>query len=231
MFPETRVSSGYKQMNGNSNYTISPLEESTDAPLAHDRSLFERFYAGDDRAFLELFDRHTPKLHLYCVKLVADRATADDILQDAWERMIRMRSSGAALPDNPIGYLVRTVRNLALNRLRDQKHHAVIDDLSETDHPGVEDRELSRDEELVVAALPRLSESYREVLVLHAYAGYRFEEIAEMLGEPVGAIRTRAWRARAQLARVISASIELEEQRMNESLNRGADVERREEQP
>jgi len=219
-------------MNSNSNHTPATLEESTgSAPLAHDRYLFERFYAGDDRAFLELFDRHTPKLHLYCLKLVKERSTADDLLQDAWERMIQMRSSGAPPPENPIGYLVRTVRNLSLNRIRDQKHHVALDDLAESEHPGAEDRELSRDEELVVAALPRLSESYREVLVLHTYAGYRFEEIAEMLDEPVGAIRTRAWRARAQLARVISASIELEEQRMNENSNHDTDRGRREEQP
>ncbi len=71
--------------------------------------------------------------------------------------------------------------------------------------------EPSRLEELLQIALPRLSEGQRQVLLLHTESGYRFEEIAEMLGEPVGAVKTRAWRARTNLRRIISTLIGIDE--------------------
>ena len=71
-------------------------------------------------------------------------------------------------------------------------------------------------EELVALSLPRLAPAQREVLVLNAYCGYRFEDIAVMMGEPTGTIRMRASRARAHLARIIATMIGLDEDREKE---------------
>jgi len=70
---------------------------------------------------------------------------------------------------------------------------------------------LSEMEEAVVVALDHLPENQRELLLLHSYSGYTYEEIAEMFGEGVGAIRTRAWRARLKLGRLIAALIDIED--------------------
>jgi RNA polymerase sigma-70 factor (ECF subfamily) len=172
---------------------------------------FARFLSGDDAAFMQLFDRHTHRLYLYCLKFLGDREVAEDIVQDLWERVIKLRRTPREAPDNVLAFLYRIARNLCLNYRRDRKAHPSIEALSEYEHPQASSRELSQHEELVIAALPRLPIAHREVLILNAYAGYRFDEIAEMLGEPVGAIRTRAWRARAQLGRIISALIALDE--------------------
>jgi RNA polymerase sigma-70 factor (ECF subfamily) len=172
---------------------------------------FARFLAGDDAAFMQLFDRHTHRLYLYCLKFLGDREAAEDIVQDLWERVIKLRSAPREAPDNVLAFLYRIARNLCLNFRRDSKQHASLEGLGEHDHPHADSRELSQHEELVIAALPKLPIAHREVLILNAYAGYRFDEIAQMLGEPVGAIRTRAWRARAQLGRIISALIGLDE--------------------
>ncbi len=177
----------------------------------NDQALFARFLEGDDAAFMELFDRHTHRLYLYCLKFVNDRQRAEDLVQDLWERVIKLRAAGKSAPDNPVGLLVRIARNLCLNNIRDERSTSSLEDVPEWEHPSTTMRELTQHEELVVAALPRLPMQQREVLILHAYSGYRFDEIAEMLGEPVGAIRTRAWRARAQLGRIISALIALDE--------------------
>jgi RNA polymerase sigma-70 factor (ECF subfamily) len=190
-----------------------PRQMSDDASLANDHQLFTRFFAGEDAVLMELFDRHTHRLYLFCLKFLGDRAGAEDLIQDIWEKMIRMRAEGKPVPDNPVGYMITMVRNMSLNRIRDQRPHASLEEIAELEHPSASVAELSYNEELVVAALPFLPDAYREVLVLNAYSGYRFDEIAEMFGEPVGAIRTRAWRARAQLARIISTFMELDEQK------------------
>ena len=191
------------------------LHNKTQAPgaFATDVKLFHQFLDGNDAAFMELFDRHTHRLYMYCLKFVGDSRQAEDLMQDLWERVIRLRAEGREGIDNPVGFFVRIARNLCLNHIRDRKQLASIDDLPEWEHPKASVRELSHNEELVISALARLPESQREVLVLHAYSGYRFDEIAEMFNEQVGAVRTRAWRARMQLGRIISAFIGIDETR------------------
>ncbi|MBS1913649.1 MAG: RNA polymerase sigma factor [Bacteroidetes bacterium] len=179
-----------------------------------DLELFRRFLAGDDVAFMELFDRHTHRLYMYCLKFVNDRRQAEDLVQDLWERLIKLRKDrreSAEQLENPVGFLVRMARNLCLNQIRGNRNMASLDDLADWEHPAASHREMSHAEELVVAALEHLPPSQREVLVLNAYSGYRFDEIATMLGEQVGAVRTRAWRARMQLGRIISAFIGLDD--------------------
>lgn len=193
------------------------MEPEAPNPLDSDARLFARFLEGDDSAFMELFDRHTHRMYMYCLKFVGDRRQAEDLVQDLWERVIRFRSEGKGELDNPVGFLVRVARNLCLNHIRDRKVAASLDQLPDWQHPQAPVKDLSHNEELVIAALPHLPESYREVLILNAYSGYRFDEIAGMLGEPVGAIRTRAWRARVQLGRIISAMMEFDEKQDDNS--------------
>lgn len=184
--------------------TIEPSE---------DQLLFQRFLRGDDSAFMQMFDRHTHRLYLYCMKFVNNHERAEDLVHDIWERVIRLRGTEQQAPVLPLLY--RIARNLCLNNIRDSKAHASLDALPEGYHPTTSIREMSQHEELVVQALPRLPIQQREVLILHSYSGYSFEEIAEMLGEQVGAVRTRAWRARSQLARLIAAMIEIDDAWMN----------------
>lgn len=176
-----------------------------------DTELFARFFAGDDAAFIELFDRHTQRLARYFRKMIGDTRHVEDLLQDLWERVVRLRDGKRGVPPNPLGLLYWMARNLCLNFSRDQKHHLPLDYLAEREHPGASGRELSQLEELVVMALERLPMEQREVLILYAYSGYTFDEIAQMMEESSGAIRTRAWRARRQLKRIIAALVELDQ--------------------
>jgi RNA polymerase sigma-70 factor (ECF subfamily) len=182
----------------------------TSAQQADDHELFARFLAGDDEAFMELFDRHTPRLGSYCRKMVRNDEAAEDLMQDVWERVIRMRESDRPAPPNPLGIIFWMARNLCLNHLRDRRSHASLDLVA--DHPDAEQgiRDVSQLEELVVMALDRLPMEQREILILNAYSGYSFEEIARMIDQNVGAIRTKAWRARRQLKRAIVGLIELD---------------------
>ncbi len=184
-----------------------------------DVSLFRRFLGGDDRAFMELFNRHASRLYIYCQKIVGDPHAAHDIMQDVWERVIRFRAAGKEVPRSPLGLLITTTRNLCLNFKRDRREHLSIDQLG--DWRGAESGggEMSEMEEAVLMALDRLPMDQREVLILNAYAGYRYEEIAEMVGETVGAVRTRAWRARAKLGRIIAALLGLQEGTEGSSLS------------
>lgn len=186
-------------------------ESGTARSRRNDADLFARFLEGDDTALVELFDRHNHRLYLYCLQFSRSEQQAEDLTQEMWERMIRLRNNERTTVQNPVGLMLTIARNLCLDNIRRERRHTDLDELSEAHHPVSSIPELSHMEELVILALPHLPVAQREVLVLHAYSGYRFDEIAEMLGEPVGAVRTRAWRARAHLGRIISVMIGLDD--------------------
>ena len=178
---------------------------------SEDTRLFARFQSGDDAAFLELFDRHANRIGRYCYRMIGESERARDVAQDVWERLIRLRDDDSYRLRNPLGLLYTIARNLSLNHIRDRREYIPLESLRDEDHPPVETRELSRLEEMAIIALEKLPLAQKEIIILHSYSGYTFEEIAEMIGETHGGVRTKAWRARQQLKRIIAALIEFEE--------------------
>lgn len=167
-----------------------------------DTQLFERHLRGDDAALVELFNAHNHRLCVYCVKLVGSAALAEDLTQELWEKVVRMRVDAPSVR-NPGGLFVRMARNLSLNAIRDRRKLTSFDELGEAVHPLEERRERSEMEEIVEAALAQLPFEYREVLILNAYSGYNHEEIAAMLGKSPQAIWKRASRAREKLRAIV----------------------------
>ncbi len=179
-----------------------------------DVDLFGRFLDGDDAAFADLFDRHNQRLFTYCMKILGDAGEAEDITQEIWERTITMRSKPRPV-DNPVGFLLTIARNLCLNRLKVARRTSSYEDLSEGSLPVHRPHDPSELEELVIQNLPKLPFDFREVLVLTAYCGYDYDEIAGLLGTSVEAIRMRASRARSRLRGLIIDAMQQEQERMN----------------
>ncbi|MDB5034363.1 MAG: hypothetical protein JWQ98_1604 [Chlorobi bacterium] len=136
--------------------------------------------------------------------MMGNREQAEDLTQEAWGRLIELKSKGRKL-ENPLGFLTRIARNLCLDTLKSQRRTLSLDDLPDSVHPSYSMHELSEIEEFAVMSLQNLSFDFREVLVLNIYCGYSFEEIAVMLGKSPRAIWTRASRARAQLRKLVFA--------------------------
>ncbi|MCE7934153.1 MAG: RNA polymerase sigma factor [Chlorobi bacterium CHB2] len=173
--------------------------ERTAPAVGRDALLLSRHLEGDDAAFVELFNRHNNRLFAYCLKMVGRSETAEDLTQELWEKVIRLRQQPKKI-DNPIGFFLTMARNLSLNHLKASARTSRFEDLPESAHPAVDDlRERSEMEEIVVAALAALPMDYREVLILNMYSGYGLDEIAVMLGKSSQAIWKRASRAREKL--------------------------------
>lgn len=168
--------------------------------------LLNRFIEGDDSAFIELFDRHHHRLYLYCLKLVGTAAQAEDLMQEVWERVIKLRLNPQHI-QNPGGFFATIARNLCLNHLKMQRRRSVLNTFIDEPTYVEPNASLSDLEELVHRSLEKLPLEYREVLVLNIYCDYDYGEIAEMLGKNVTAIRMRASRARAQLRKIIEQAV------------------------
>lgn len=142
-----------------------------------------------DRTILALYLTHRGELVNYASGIVGDRAHAEDVVQEAWLRF------GAAAeqrpPDEPLGYLYRVVRNLAIDgRRRMTREARVLDhgiaadaELAAADHPSPESEAQGREElRLLQAAMAELPERTRVALEMHRFGGFKLREIAAHLG-------------------------------------------------
>jgi RNA polymerase sigma-70 factor (ECF subfamily) len=202
----------------------SPIEAEHQRELAaraknasDDSLLLDRFFAGENSALVELYDRHNQRLYVYCLKLVGSPEQAEDLTQELWERVARLRSKPQKIV-NPTGFFLTIARNLCFNHLKARKRFSPLDDQPESLEHAHVTQEQSEMEELVVAALAEIPDDYREVLVLNLYCGYRLEEIATMLNKTPDAIRKRASRARMQLRTIVMNMIEAQEAGLRRSL-------------
>ena len=166
--------------------------------------LMSRHLAGDNDAFLELFTRLNHKLYVYSLKLLGDPDQAEDVTQEVWEKLIMLRQEPLDLL-NPVGYILKIVRNLCLNHIKNRKRLSHFSTMEESRHPAAKESDRTALEEIVLTALDSLPVEYREVLILNVYCGYTLAEIAQMLEKSTDAIWKRASRARDKLRSAVLA--------------------------
>ena len=145
-----------------------------------------------DRTILALYLAHRGELVNYASGIVGDRTRAEDVVQEAWLRL------GAAAeqrpPDEPLGYLYRVVRNLAIDGRRRMTREARIVDpgiaaaaeLTAANELPPESAAHGRQEiRLLQAAMAELPERTRVALEMHRFGGFKLREIAAHLGVSV----------------------------------------------
>lgn len=175
---------------------------------------FNSFLDGDDEAFRALYDAFERPLYLYIVRLMGSKGDAEDVFQDVWIRMFRLRGEMREVRKFS-GLLFTVARNLSINAIRDRKQRP---GLSLEDAPfevemvarshEVEESDLRQ---MVERALMRLPLEQREAFVLREYFGYSYEEIAGITKTAATTAKTRAWRGRERLRKMISAWLDLKQ--------------------
>jgi RNA polymerase sigma-70 factor (ECF subfamily) len=171
-----------------------------------EKNVLNRFLSGDDSAFQKLYELHNQRIFIYCVKIIGDAAASKDITHTVWEKIIALRNQEVAI-DNPAGFMIRIAQNLCRDYQKHLRFQRKLNEISESEHPAVSQSELTSEEEVVIESLKLLPEQTREILVLHYYSGYSFQEIAVMLGKSPNAIWTRVSRARNELKSIIKKSL------------------------
>jgi RNA polymerase sigma-70 factor (sigma-E family) len=143
----------------------------------------------------ELYAAHRLSLVRLATLLVDDRASAEDVVQDAFAGLATNRTS-LRDPDKALAYLRQAVVNRsrsALRRRRTVRGYAPLRSI-ESARPD-ERAVLAEEHREILAALHRLAPRQREVLVLRYWSGLSEAEIAEALGISRGAVKSTASRA------------------------------------
>ena len=146
-----------------------------------------------ERAFTELYSRHSQRVYAYILRILGEQATSQDLLQETFVKFYNAAREDVVVT-NPRAFLIMIARNLCLNWKRDAHPGVPIEGLElPFNDETVERNELSR---IVNLSLELLDFEPREALVLKYYQGYSYEEMSRLTGETVAALRNRVWRAK-----------------------------------
>ena len=164
-----------------------------------------RAQAGDVDAFGAVYRAHAPAIYALCRRMLGNELEARDMVQDvfvrAWERLASFRGESALRT-----WLHRLGVNVMLEHLRAARRDALrFADDAAGEVPaagGAPDRRIDARIDLA-AALERLPNGSKVVLVLHDIEGYSHAEIAAMTGIAPGTSRAQLWRARRHLSRML----------------------------
>jgi RNA polymerase sigma-70 factor (ECF subfamily) len=193
--------------------------------LCSDEELLCRFCRGDAETFGVLVRRYERELYGYLRRYLGDGTLAEDVFQNTFLQLyIKSGHYEHGRPVRPWLYTIAT--HQAIDAMRRQGRHQAVslgqrrDDAEDGDANGLADglecrgphpldrvADLER-QEVVRACVEELPDFLRQVLILAYYQGLKYREIADILGIPVGTVKSRLHAAlqRLQQAGAVFAS-------------------------
>ena len=173
----------------------------------------------DEDSFRAFYERTARPLWVYLSRISGDRQVADDLLQESYYRLLRVRQSWDS-ESHRRAYLFRIATNLVRDRYRRSKFEPVP--LPESDHGSMASRDecvadrMARRTDLQ-RAMARLKPRERALLWLAYAQEHPHTEIADTLGVRTGSVKLLLFRARRRLAHILRTS-----KFRTEGLNRGS---------
>ncbi len=182
-----------------------------------------RAQKGDRAAYGQVVVAYQDRLYNAVLRIVGDHEEARELTQEAFTRGL-MKIESYRGDASPYTWLFRIAVNLAISQVRKIQRHRVFslsspagngrksprggdDQASELmdrladdkSRPPSEDVERQEQHQQVLAALGRLDAEYRAVLVMRDIEGFDYQQMAEVLGLPLGTLKSRLFRARLAL--------------------------------
>jgi RNA polymerase sigma-70 factor, ECF subfamily len=171
-----------------------------------DVDLLAQYREGDRHAFRQLVDLYRDRMLQFFYRLCWDRDRAEDLVQDLFLKLLRC--SRRYRPEGKLGtFIYRVATNLWIDHYRQMKPRPRFYSFDQVTLPGGDDaapreyagsgptplQEVADSEEKAAMrlALERLTEPHRIVFELAVYQGRPYGEISELLGIPVGTVKSR----------------------------------------
>lgn len=177
--------------------------------LAHlsDEALLALASRGDESALGELYDRYGRVAYGLAVRILRDRALAEDAVQEAF--LAVWRSSGTFLAEHgkPSTWILTLVHRRAVDLVRreERRRGEPLDDVARPSGEATDEEAWLRAQRQVVQeALRKLPPDQREAIELAYYGGFTQSELAERLGQPLGTIKSRMFTGLKRLRELLA---------------------------
>jgi len=162
--------------------------------MQEDQALWAQINRGDAPAFEALYNAHFNRVCTFLRIYLSDASVVEDVAQDTFLQF--WQSPGGFNPERSglRAYLFGVARKKAADwwRRRERSGNPFAEAVSTSSHSTLE----------IGDALQQLSPDLRNVLWLREVEGYSYVELADILGLPIGTVKSRLFSAREQLRRV-----------------------------
>jgi len=179
-----------------------------------DSRLVEQALAGSQDAYRILVERHSRSVLTLVARMVRDQGVAEELAQDAF-----VKAFGALRSFDPSykfsNWILRIAHNVAIDHLRKARPPIVwIDDeasgrdmadvLADAREPSAFDRAVRQDfRDDLERALATLRPEFSRLIVMRYLEDMSYEDISEVVGLPLGTVKSHLHRARAALGRLL----------------------------
>jgi RNA polymerase sigma-70 factor (ECF subfamily) len=179
-------------------------------PEIDDNQLIKRVAQGDQRAFLTLYDCYVSRVHALTIRILGDQMLAEEVTQDTFLKLWSRARTYLPERGSLLLWLLTIARRTALDRLRLEARRPTLSDSNDPtdawdiipDGESLPEENRWRSLHFAVQALPL---EHRQVIELAYYDGMSQSEIAEVLGWPIGTVKTRLRSAMERLRHEWSA--------------------------
>lgn len=184
-------------------YLLTSLEPKT---TYSEQELVALLNQQDNDAFNYLYDHYSGALFTIVNQIVPDKDTASDVLQEVFVNIWKKIDSYDAAKGRLFTWMLNIARNAAIDKVRskgyrdNQRNQPMAE--SESSGMGMSTNPMINDIGLK-KVLTTLNEEYRKLIDLSYFQGFTHEEIAKMMGIPLGTVKTRIRSAISQLRTLI----------------------------
>jgi RNA polymerase sigma-70 factor (ECF subfamily) len=170
---------------------------------AQDAELLARVVEGDHQAFNQIMRNHEDRVFSVCLRIMGDRDHALDATQETF--LTAFRKADQFQGNSALGtWIYRIAVNTCYDQLRKQKRRRtdpMPEYLDPSDHSAEQAVDSAALRPEIRQALLAIPADFRSAVVLSDIEGLGLPEVAEILGVPIGTVKSRVFRGRRLLAR------------------------------
>ncbi len=164
-------------------------------------------FENKKQLFMELLDGVYPKLERFAYSISGSRDDAKDIISEtilqAYENFEKLKKHESFL-----SFVLTIARRTKIKYFRkSSKTYSMTNEVIDEMFSNAENAEKLADIKILYAALDKLSEKLREVVVLHEIFGFKLKEICEIQKASLPAVKVRLHRAKTKLRKLLGAEI------------------------
>jgi RNA polymerase sigma-70 factor (ECF subfamily) len=185
------------------------LDKSQSTFIYTDEQLIARFQSGDEQAFTELVKRYRDRLTNFVYQFLGDLEQAEDVVQDTMFKLYEKKHYYREIAKFST-WIYTIARNLANTELRKRKRRKttllsqMTRDERDYEIPAIQSDvgqaiQSEYVEKRIQAAIKELPEHFKTVIILRDIQELSYDDISNIVGVPLGTVKSRINRARLQL--------------------------------
>lgn len=156
---------------------------------------------GSKEALSNLYEITKTSIYGFALSILKNSHDAEDVLQDVYIKIYESANTYQA-NGKPLAWILTITKNLSLMKLRKQKNTKDIDDLKEI-LPSNKNKNDAENKLLLSTVFEHITEEERNILILHAVAGFKHREISKFLEIPLSTVLSKYNRTIKKIKKVM----------------------------